>query len=63
MHEMPSATVREVSQHVSWFTVICLLLVGNDFRMLFYNFAVYLLYFFFAAGIIVYRHVLISNLS
>ena len=44
---MPSVAVREVSQLVSWFTVIFLFLFGSHVIL---KFAVYLLYFFFAAG-------------
>ena len=45
--ELPSVAVREVSQHVSWLTVIFSFLVGSHVIL---KFAVYLKYFFFAAG-------------
>ena len=44
---MPSVAVREVSQHVSWFAVISLFKLNSHVII---KFAVYMLYYFFAAG-------------
>ena len=46
--DVPSVAAREVSQHVSWFTVIFLFLVGSHVIL---KCLVYLLYFFFCCRI------------